>query len=101
MVFNFVDCFLRTLVSAAELPFTYKPYAPWRQVVCNFGRSEDFIARHHPKLFTPPTRNTLNMLRQPNNPFNSYVGIHQDVNERNLSKQFQKDCHHFEVSLRS
>lgn len=62
MVFDFEDCFLRTF-SAADLPFTYKPYAPWLQAISNFGRSEDFVARHHPKLFTPPARDTLNMLR--------------------------------------
>lgn len=96
MVFDFEDCFLRTKVFAAELPFTYKPYAPWLQAICNYGRAEDFIARHHPKLFSPPARDTLNILRQPSNPFNTYVGIRQDVNDRNLSKQFQKECHHFE-----
>src|SRR4051812_36090521 len=101
MVFDFEDCFLRTMVLAAELPFTFKPYAPWLQAVCSYGRDEDFIARHHSKLFSLPVRDTMNMLRQPNNPMSTYVGIRQEVNKRNLSKHFQKDCHHFEVSLRS
>ena len=101
MVFDFDDCFLRTMVSTAELPFQYKPYAPWLQAICNFGRSEEFIAHHHPKLFTPPTRDTLHMLRQPNNPFSTYVGVRQFINERNMLKNFQKSCYHFKVSLRS
>ena len=101
MVFDFEDCFLKMMVSSAELPFQYKPYAPWLQAICNVGRSEAFVARHHPKLFTPPTRDVLNMLREPNNPLKDYVGVRQFINERNMKKQFQKPCYHFEVSLRS
>ena len=82
MVFDFEDCFLRTMAGAAQVPFAFKPYAPWIQAVCNFGRAKEFFARHHPKLFTPPVRNTLDILRQPNNPFSTYVGLRQEVNDR-------------------
>src|SRR3954470_17242718 len=101
LLFDFEDRFIRNLVHAAELPFTLKPYAPWLQVVCDYGRNEDFVACHHPKLFLPPVRDTLALLRKPNDPFATYVGVRHEVNERNLSKKFQKDCHHFEVNLRS
>src|ERR1041385_2742593 len=67
----------------------------------DYGRNEDFVAPHHPKLFLPPGRDTPDLLRKPNDPFATYVGVRHEVNERNLSKQFQKDCHHFEVNLRS
>src|SRR3954462_11794663 len=49
-VFDFEDCFLRNMVQAAELIFTLKPYAPWLQAICNYGRDEEFVALHHPKL---------------------------------------------------
>src|SRR3954469_15618256 len=101
LTFDFEDCFIRNLVHAAELPFTLKPYAPWLQVVCDYGRNEDFLARHHPKLFLPPVRDTLELLRKPNDPFAKYVGARHEVNERNIYKKFQKDCHHFEVNLHS
>src|SRR4051812_18971124 len=101
LTFGFEDCFIRNLVHAAELPFTLKPYAPWLQVVCDYGRNEDFVARHHPKLFLPPVRDTLELLRKPNDPFATYVGVRHEVNERNISKKFQKDYHHFEVNVRS
>src|SRR4051812_31839022 len=101
LTFDFEDCFIRNLVCAAELVFTLKPYAPWLQVVCDYGRNEYFVARHHPKLFLPPVRDTLDMLRKPNDPFAKYVGVRHEVNERNISKRFQKDCHHFEVNLRT
>ena len=96
-VFDFEDCFLKTMVSFAELPFQYKPYAPWLQAICNVGRNEDFIARHHPKLFTPPARDTLHMLRNPNNPMSDYVGVRHFINERNrcskiLSKPINAKC---------
>src|ERR1041385_2965023 len=97
LLFDFEDCFIRNLVHAAELPFTLKPYAPWLQIVYDYGRNEDFVARHHPKIFLPPVRNTLELLRKPNDPFATYVGVRHEVNERNLSKKFQKDCHHFEL----
>src|ERR1041385_1376547 len=74
---------------------------PWLQPVCNYGRNDDFVARNHPKLFTPPVRDTLELLRKPNDIFATYVGVRHEVNERNISKKFQKDCHHFEVNLRS
>src|SRR4051812_26654465 len=63
LTFDFEDCFLRNLVRAAELVYTLKPYAPWLQVVCDYGRNEDFVARHHSKLFLALVRDTLpNML---------------------------------------
>src|SRR4051812_41304750 len=46
-VFDFEDRFLRYMVQAAELVYTFKPYAPWIQAICNYGRTEDFFARHH------------------------------------------------------
>src|ERR1041385_8860334 len=46
-VFDFEDCFLRYMVQAAELVHQLKPYAPWLQTICNHGRSEDFVAKHH------------------------------------------------------
>src|ERR1041385_3163861 len=101
LISDFEDCFLRNLVHAAQLPFTLKPYAPWLQVVCDYGRNEDFVARHPPTLFLPPVCDTLELLRKPNDPFATYVGVRHEVNERNLSKNFQKDGHHFEVNLRS
>jgi hypothetical protein len=100
-VFDFEDCFLRTMVQAAELVHQLKPYAPWLMPICNYGRPEDFVARHHPKLFTPPVRDTMNIFRQPNNPFATYVGVRHHVNERNMSKAFQKEVYHFEVGIRT
>src|ERR1041385_6330477 len=97
LVFDFEDCFLPNLVNAAELPFTLNPYAPWLQVVYDYGRNEDFVARHHPKLFLPLVRDTLELLRRPNAIFSTYVGVRHQVNERNVLKNFRKDCHHFEV----
>src|SRR4051794_14788594 len=87
------------MVHAAELPFTLKPYAPWPQVVYNYGRNEDFVACHHLKLFLPPVRDTLELLRRTNDIFSTYVGVRHQVNERNVSKNFRKDYHHFEVNL--
>src|SRR4051812_12955092 len=46
-VFDFEDCFLRYMIDAAELVYMLKPYAPWLQAICNSGRAEDFVARHH------------------------------------------------------
>ena len=43
----------------------------------------------------------MNILRQPKNPFDTYVGVRQHVNERNMSKHFQKRVYQFEVNLRS
>src|SRR3954470_22163678 len=100
-VFDFEDCFLRYMVQAAELVHQLKPYAPWLQAICNDGRSEDFVAKHHPKLFCPPMRDTMNIFRSPNDPFATYVGVRQHVNERNMSKSFQKEVYHFEVGIRS
>src|SRR3954467_6351998 len=62
-VFDFEDCFLRYMVQTAELVYMLKPYAPWLQAICKYGRAEDFVACHHPKLFSPPVRDTLNILR--------------------------------------
>ena len=100
-VFDFEDCFLRYMVQAAELVHQLKPYAPWLMPICNYGRNEDFVARHHPKLFTPPVRDTMNIFRQPNDPFATYVGVRQHVNDRNMSKAFQKEVYHFEVGIRT
>ena len=69
--------------------------------ICNYGRNEDFVAKHHPKLFIPPVRDTMNIFRQPNDPFATYVGVRQHVNERNMSKAFQKEVYHFEVGIRT
>ena len=44
---------------------------------------------------------TMNILREPNNLFATYVGVRQHVNERNMSKKFQKEVYQFEVNLRS
>ena len=74
-VFGFEHCILRYMVQAAELVYTLKPYAPWLQAICNYGRAEEFVARHHPKLFSPPVNDTMNILRQPNNQFATYVGV--------------------------
>ena len=52
-VFDFEDCFLRYMVQAAELVHQLKPYAPWLQAICNYGRNKEFIAKHQPKLFCP------------------------------------------------
>src|SRR3954466_16100223 len=100
-VFDFEDRFLRYMVQAAELVHQLKPYTPWLMPICNYGRNEDFVARHHPKLFVPPVRDTLNIFRQPNDPFATYVGVRQHVNERNMSKAFQKEVYHFEVGIRT
>src|SRR3954464_5609411 len=100
-VFDFEYCFLRYMVQAAELVHQLKPYAPWLMSICNYGRNEDFIAKHHPKLFCPPVRDTMNIFRQPNDPFATYVGVRQHVNECNMSKSFQKEVYHFEVVIRS
>src|SRR3954466_16214634 len=100
-VFDFEDCFLRYMVQAAELVHQLKPYAPWLQAICNYGRSEDFVAWHHLKLFCPHVRDTMNVFRRPNDPFATYVGIRQHVNERNMQKAFQKEVYHFEVGIRT
>ena len=62
-VFDFEDCFLRYMVQAAELVHQLKPYTPWLMPICNYGRNEHFVARHHPKLFTPHVRDTMNIFR--------------------------------------
>jgi hypothetical protein len=100
-VFDFEDCFLRYMVQAAELVHQLKPYAPWLQAICNHGRSEEFTAKHHPKLFCPPVRDTMNIFRRPNDPFATYVGVRQHINERNMSKRYQKEVYHFEVAIRN
>src|SRR3954466_14096393 len=100
-VFYFEDCFLRYMVQAAELVHQLKPYTPWLMSICNYGRNKDFIAKHHPKLFCPPVRETMNIFRQPNDPFATYVGVRQHVNERNMSKAFRKEVYHFEVGIRT
>src|SRR3954471_2024516 len=97
-VFDFEDCFLRYMAQAAELVHQLKTYAPWLQAICNYGRNEDFVAKHHPKLFCPPVRDTMNVLRRPNDPFATYVVVRQHVNERNMQKAFQKEVYHFEVN---
>ena len=99
--FDFEDCFIRTLVSCANLPFALKPYAPWLMAICNFSRDEPFPASRHPKLFTPPVRPVLDIASRPNDPFAEYVGSRQDVNERNIQKKFIKPVNHMEVSLRT
>ena len=43
----------------------------------------------------------MNIFRQPNDPFATYVGVRQHVNERNMSKAFQKEVYHFEVGIRT
>src|SRR3954471_7539239 len=53
------------------------------------------------KTFIPPVRDTMNIFRQPNDPFSTYVGVRQHVNERNMSKAFQKEVYHFEVGIRT
>jgi hypothetical protein len=99
--FDFEDCFIRTLVSCANLPFALKPYAPWLMAICNFSRDEPFPASRHPKLFTPPVRPVLDIASRPNDPFAEYVGSRQDVNKRNIQKKFIKPVNHMEVSLRT
>src|ERR1041384_7609998 len=42
-VFDFEDCFLHSMVQAAELVHQLKPYAPWLQAICNYGRNKDFV----------------------------------------------------------
>src|ERR1043165_6681021 len=95
------DCFLRYMVQAAELVHQLKPYAPWLQAICNYGNNEDFVPKHHPKLFCPPVRDTMNVFRRPNNPFATYVGVRHHVNKRNMQKAFQKEVYHFEVGIRT
>src|SRR4051812_49092547 len=65
------------------------------------AETKTFFARHHPKLFVPPVRDTLNIFRQPNDPFATFVGVRQHVNERNMSKAFQKEVYHFEVGIQT
>ena len=98
-VFDFEDCFLRYMVQAAELVHQLKPYAPWLMSICNYGRNEEFIAKHHPKLLCPPVHDTMNIFRQPNDPFATYFGVRQHVNKRNMKKAFQKEVYHFEVGF--
>src|SRR3954462_1732340 len=99
--FDFEDCFIRTLVSAADRPFALKPYAPWLMAICNFSRGKPFPEYRHPKLFTPPVRPVLDIASRPNDQFAEYVGSRQDVNERNIQKKLIKPVNHMEVSLRT
>src|SRR3954466_11600558 len=69
--------------------------------VATMGEMKTFVAKHHPKLFVPLVRDTLNIFRQPNDPFATYVGVRQHVNECNMSKAFQKEVYHFEVGIRT
>ena len=87
------------MVHAAELVYMLKPYATWLQAIFNYGHAEDFVARHHLKLFSPSVRDTMNILRQPNNQFATYVGVRQHIDERNISKRYHKEVCQFEVNL--
>src|SRR3954466_7442714 len=87
------------MVQAAELVHQLKHYALWLQAICNYGRNEDFVAKHHPNLFCLPVHDTMNVFRRPNDPFATYVGVRQHVNERNMLKAFQKEVYHFEVGI--
>src|SRR3954465_12054600 len=99
--FDFEDCFIRTLVSCADNPHAYKPYAPWIMALCNYSREESFPASCHPKIFSPPLRDVLNIAARPNDVFAEYVGPREHVNEKNIRKKFIKPVNHMEVSLRS
>src|SRR3954464_11623372 len=69
--------------------------------LCNYSRDEPLAASCHPKIFSPPVRDVLNIAARPNDMFAEYVGPRQRVNERNIRKKFVKPINHMEVSLRT
>src|SRR4051812_26055146 len=99
--FDFEDCFIRTLVSSADNPHAFKPFAPCLMALCNYSLEEPFPAYCHPKLFLPPVRYVLNVVARPNDVFAEYVGPREHVNEKNIQNKFIKPVNHMEVSLRT
>jgi hypothetical protein len=61
--FDVPDLFIRNLACAADSPQSLKPYAPWIMFAIEQLINEKFIWAHFPKMFMPPVRDTLRMVK--------------------------------------
>src|SRR3989337_903490 len=61
--FNVPDLFIRNLACAADSPQSLKPYTPWIMFAIEQLIDEKFVWAHFPKVFMPPVRDTLRMVK--------------------------------------
>ena len=61
--FDVPDLFIRNLACAADSPQALKPYAPWVMSSVEQLIEEKFFCPHIPKVYMPPVRDTLRIVK--------------------------------------
>ena len=62
--FDIPDLLIRNLACAADNPRSLKPYAPWTMFVIEQLTNEKYFWAYVPKVFMPPTRDTLCIVKK-------------------------------------